>query len=123
MLHDSDFKLDPSVLQCLSKSTIVINECPICAQWFMSNDIIVASCDHTYHVYCIAYYVGFHQYCKVVNYKEEFQPTWLQFISVRPLIEDALTSLRAQSPMHLSWLQRLKEEAYLSSEFLLETKP
>jgi hypothetical protein len=72
---------------------------------------------------CIAYYVGFHQYCKVVDCKEELHPTWLQSINVQPLSEDALTSLKAQSPMCLSWLQRLKEEAYLSGKFLLEVKP
>ncbi len=101
MLHDFDFELDPSVVQCPSKSTIFVNECPICAQWFPSNDIIVASCGHTYHVSCIAYYVGFHQYYKVSNCKEEFHPIWLQFVGVRPLSEYALTSLKAQSPMSL----------------------
>jgi hypothetical protein len=74
-------------------------------------------------VSCIAYYVGFHQYCKVVDCKEELHPTWLQSVNVQPLSEDALTSLRAQSLMRLSWLQRLKEKAYFLGEFLLEAKP
>ncbi len=34
--------------------------------------------------------------------------------------EKALTCLRANPPMHLSWLQILKKEAYVASEFLLE---
>jgi hypothetical protein len=36
------------------------------------------------------------------------------------LNEDALTSLKAQSPMRLSWLQKLKDKANISSEILLE---
>jgi hypothetical protein len=36
------------------------------------------------------------------------------------LSEDALTSLKAQSPMRLSWLQKLKDKANISSEILFE---
>jgi hypothetical protein len=105
-----------------SKSIVVVNVYPICAQWFLNNDIIVTNCGHTYHVSCIAYYVSFHQCCKVVNCKKVFHLSWLQSIGVQPLSEEALTCLRVKSPMHSSWLQRLKEEAYVVGEFLLEAQ-
>jgi hypothetical protein len=94
MIHDFDFNIDLSVVKCPSKSSIIVNECHVCAQWFPGNDIFVANC-HTYHVFCIAYYVGSHQCCKVASCKETFHPAWLQSISVRPLNEDALIYLRA----------------------------
>jgi hypothetical protein len=60
MLHDLDYKPEPSIVRCPSKSTFVVNGCHVYAQWFRSNDVLVASCGHMYHVPCMAYYAGFH---------------------------------------------------------------
>jgi hypothetical protein len=64
--------------------------------------LIVASCDHTYHICCMAYYVSFHPCCKIVDYKEEFQHNWLVVVGIRPLSEDVLTSLKIKSSMHFT---------------------
>jgi hypothetical protein len=37
-------------------------------------------------------------------------------------MKNALTSLKARSPMRLSWLQKLKDKANISSEFVFEAK-
>ncbi len=96
-----------------------MNKCHVYAQWFPSSDILVASCGHTYHVSCMAYYAGFHPCYKIVDYEEEFQHSWLPIVDIQRLNEVALTSLRVESPMCSTWLQRLKHKAYSSSKILL----
>jgi len=34
-------------------SVILIKACPICFEWFTTNDIVVTSCGHTYHPFCL----------------------------------------------------------------------
>jgi hypothetical protein len=70
MLHDPNYKPKPSIVNCLGKFTFTINECPIYAQWFPSNDICVVSCGYTYHVSCMAYYEASHAYYKIADCKE-----------------------------------------------------
>jgi len=82
MFHDFDYRPKPITINCLGKSTFTINECHVCAQWFLSNDIFVVSCGHTYHVSCMAYYGAFHPCCKIVDSKEEFHHSWLVAISI-----------------------------------------
>lgn len=81
MFHDFDYRPKPITINCLGKSRFSINECHVCAQWFLSNDIFVVSCGHTYHVSCMAYYGAFHPCCKIVDSKEEFHHSWLVAIS------------------------------------------
>jgi hypothetical protein len=119
MFHDPDYKPKPFIIQCRGKSTFVVNECHVCAQWFLNNDILVASCGHMYHVFCMAYYAGFHPCCKITNCKEEFQHDWLAIVDIWPLNDVTLTSLRVESPMRFAWLQRLKHEAYNLDKILL----
>jgi hypothetical protein len=119
MLHNPNYKLEPSIVQCRGKSTFVVNECPVCAQWFPNIDILVASCGHMYHVSCMAYYASSHPCCKIIDYKGKFQHNWLTIVDIWPLSEVVLTSLRVESPMCFAWLQRLKHEAYSSSKILL----
>ncbi len=113
--------LDANDPKCPWKSIVIVNECHVCAQSFPCKDITVVSYGHTYHVSCIAYVVTTHQSCKVVDCGQAFHHNWLSAIGIWPLNEDALTSLKAQSPMRLSWLQKLKDKANLSNEILLET--
>jgi len=35
------------------KSFILMKACPLCQDWFLTNDIIVASCGHIYHSFCL----------------------------------------------------------------------
>jgi hypothetical protein len=35
------------------KNFILVKACPLCQDWFHANDIIVASCGHTYHLFCL----------------------------------------------------------------------
>jgi hypothetical protein len=72
MVHDPNYKPKPYTIQCRGKSTFVVNECPICAQWFFNSDILVTSCGHMYHVSCMAYYASSHPCCKITDCKEEF---------------------------------------------------
>jgi hypothetical protein len=52
------------------------------------NDFIVASCVHTYHISCIAYYVGFHTCYKVNECNKKFHQNSLLSIGIQPLNED-----------------------------------
>ncbi len=72
-----------------------------------------------HHVSCMAYYAGFHPCYKIVDCKEEFQHNWLEVVSIRPLSEVVLTSLKVESLMRFAWLQRLKHEAYSSCRIQL----
>jgi hypothetical protein len=119
MVHDPNYKPKPYTIQCRGKSTFVVNECPICAQWFFNSDILVANCGHMYHVFCMAYYANSHPCCKITNYKEEFHHNWLAVVDILPFSEVVLTSLRVESLMHFLGLQRLKHEAYSSGKILL----
>ncbi len=74
-------------------------------------------------MFCIAYYASSHICYKVADYKKSFHLSWLQYVGVQPLSEEALSCLKAKSPMHLlSWLQRLNEEAYVACEVLFEAR-
>jgi hypothetical protein len=82
MLHDLHYKLKPITINCFGTFTFTIDECLVCAQWFPSNDIFVASCGHTYDVYCMAYYGASHPCCKIADCKEEFHHNWLVVVEI-----------------------------------------
>ncbi len=72
MFHDRNYRPKPIIVNCLGKSTFTIDECHVCAQWFLSNDIFVISCGHTYHVSCMAYYGAFHPCYKIADSRKNF---------------------------------------------------
>jgi hypothetical protein len=66
----------------------------------------------------MAYYGASHPCCNIVDCKEEFHNNWLVDIEIQPLNGEVLTFVRAESLMQSAWLQRLKDEAYVSSKIL-----
>jgi hypothetical protein len=82
MLHDPNYRPKPITINCLGKSTFTINECLVYAQWFPSNDVLVVSCGHTYHVFCMAYYGASHTCYKIVDCEEEFHHSCLVAVRI-----------------------------------------
>ena len=61
---------------CKKHSLVYIEDCPLCGQGFHCNDIIVASCGHTYHPFCMNIHSSKSNKCIVEFCNEDFDLKW-----------------------------------------------
>ncbi len=50
------------------KRVILIKACSICFEWFTTNDIVVTSCGHMYHLFCLFIHLQTSITCVVKNF-------------------------------------------------------
>ncbi len=64
-LKGQSLHLHPSFLNCpilhlaknvVEQNNLLINKCPCCFMWYNCLNIVVVSCGHTYHPWCLATY-------------------------------------------------------------------
>jgi hypothetical protein len=58
------------------RSVIYVQNCLVCNQNYHCNDICVASCDHTYHTWCLVVHCNSSFKCKVKGCEQEFESDW-----------------------------------------------
>lgn len=76
-----------------SRNVILIKACPICQEWFTTNDIIVASCGHTYHPFCLYTHFQSSDSCAVEFCHEPFlHPDWWLSMGINPLLEEQIVA-------------------------------
>ncbi len=69
------------------RSVILIKACPIFFEWFTTNDIVVASCGHTYHLFCLFTHLQTLVIYVVEFFLEVFHPDWSWSMGISPLLE------------------------------------
>ena len=59
------------------KNTLVyVENCPLCGEGFHCNDIVVSSCGHTYHPFCMNNHSSKSNRCIAEFCDEDFDPNW-----------------------------------------------
>ncbi len=70
------------------RNVILIKTCPICFEWFIANNIVVASCGHTYHPFCLFTHLQTSITCVVKFCLDPIlHPNWWQSMGISPLSE------------------------------------
>jgi hypothetical protein len=69
------------------RSVILIKACPICFEWFTTNDIVVASYGHTYHPFCLFTHLQTLVIYVVEFFLEVLHPDWSWSMGINPLLE------------------------------------
>jgi hypothetical protein len=71
-----------------SRSLILVKAFPLCQEWFHANDIIVASCGHTYHPFCLFSYIKNSTCCAVEFCHEPMHLNWWVNMGLGPLLNE-----------------------------------
>jgi hypothetical protein len=83
---------------------IELDPCSFCNRWYTSFDVVLASCKHLYHPFCIAKLLESQKECVVC--KEAFHPTWQRSFGFRSLqanvLDEAAKASMAKSMEELS---------------------
>ena len=100
---------------------VYVENCPVCGEGFHCNDVVVSSCGHTYHPFCMTSHSMKSNKCIADFCEEHFDPIWrLSFGFAEPpkqelsrdVIDDRLCSGGMLAERHNSFL--LLENFFIS---------
>jgi hypothetical protein len=92
------------------RNVILIKTCPICFKWFTTNDIVVASCGHMYHPFCLFTHLQTLITCVVEFCPDHvFHPDWWWSMGINILLEE---QMQASLDLHLvqQWQQWFQDK-------------
>ena len=72
-----------------------LEACSFCNRWYTAFDIVMASCKHLYHPFCVAKLVETQNSCVIC--KEHFHPAWLRSFGFRSPLSDAEGAVGAKA--------------------------
>ena len=90
-----------------------LEACLFCNQWYISFDVVMASCRHFYHPFCIARVAEMTNAC--VTCKKTFDPVWRKSFGFRVL------EANVEDKSAMSMLARSKEELSDTLKDILES--